>query len=159
MIWLLLGVIALALLWALGRWGSDASPREVRQYGLLALAGLCLVFGLWLLATGKLAGAIAFGSGALALYGRYRWVKGVFDRIRGARRPAGGATGSRPTTAALDVPEALQVLGLKPDANKEAVLAAHKRLMRLAHPDHGGTDYLATRINQARDVLLAHLGD
>ena len=31
---------------------------------------------------------------------------------------------------------------------------AHRRLMRSAHPDHGGSDWLATRINQARDVLL-----
>ncbi|MEX6725735.1 molecular chaperone DnaJ [Parapedomonas caeni] len=157
MIWLLLGVVVLALLWALGRWGSDASPREIRQFGLLALAGLCLAVGLWLLVTGRLAGAIALGSSALALYGRYRWVKGVLDRIRGAgRRPGGG--GAARASGTIAVAEAYEVLGLKPDANKEAVLAAHRRLMRLAHPDHGGTDYLATRINQARDVLLAHLG-
>ena len=45
-------------------------------------------------------------------------------------------------------------MGLAPGADAEAVKAAHHRLMKQLHPDHGGTDYLATKINRARDVLL-----
>ena len=51
-------------------------------------------------------------------------------------------------------PEALAVLGLDEGATAEAIRAAHRRLMRSAHPDHGGSDWLAARINQARDLLL-----
>ena len=36
----------------------------------------------------------------------------------------------------------------------DEIHAAHRRLMRMAHPDTGGSDWLASRINQARDVLL-----
>ena len=50
--------------------------------------------------------------------------------------------------------EALEVLGLGEDADEEAIREAHRRLVRLAHPDGGGTDYLASKINEARDVLL-----
>jgi curved DNA-binding protein CbpA len=50
--------------------------------------------------------------------------------------------------------EAYEVLGLKSGASPDEVHAAHRRLMRLAHPDTGGSDWLASRINQARDVLL-----
>ena len=50
--------------------------------------------------------------------------------------------------------EALQILGLKSGASEAEVKAAHHRLMRAAHPDAGGSDWLAARINQARDVLL-----
>ena len=46
------------------------------------------------------------------------------------------------------------MLGLRPGATEAEIRAAHHRLMRTAHPDSGGSDWLATRINQARDVLL-----
>ena len=54
--------------------------------------------------------------------------------------------------------EAYQVLGLRPGATEAEIRAAHHRLMRAAHPDSGGSDWVATRINLARDVLLRHGG-
>jgi len=50
--------------------------------------------------------------------------------------------------------EAYQVLGLGAGAGEAEIRAAHHRLMRAAHPDSGGSDWMAARINQARDVLL-----
>ena len=50
--------------------------------------------------------------------------------------------------------QAYEVLGLRPGATEADIRAAHHRLMRTAHPDSGGSDWLATRVNQARDVLL-----
>jgi hypothetical protein len=63
---------------------------------------------------------------------------------------------SAPSTASADVTvdEAYAILGLARGADAEAIKAAHHRLMKQLHPDHGGTDYLATKINRARDVLL-----
>ena len=67
------------------------------------------------------------------------------------------AGGSRPPargTADVTVEEAYAILGLRPGADAEAIKAAHHRLMKQLHPDHGGTDYFAAKLNRARDVLL-----
>jgi len=51
--------------------------------------------------------------------------------------------------------EALEVLGLEPGADEDEIRAAHKRLVRLVHPDRGGSAYLARRVYLARDTLLS----
>ena len=47
------------------------------------------------------------------------------------------------------------MLGLETGADEAAIRAAHKRLLRLVHPDHSGSPWLAKKVNQARDTLLA----
>src|SRR5437660_3904795 len=77
------------------------------------------------------------------------------DELAG-ERPRGSGGGARPADGDMTVEEAYAILGLAPGADAEAIKEAHRRLMVKLHPDHGGSDYLATKINRARDVLLHH---
>jgi hypothetical protein len=72
------------------------------------------------------------------------------DRTHPGWREAGQAAPAE----APDRLEALAILGLTEGATEEEIRAAHARLMRAAHPDAGGSDWLAARLNAARDVLL-----
>ena len=55
---------------------------------------------------------------------------------------------------AMNRDEALAILGLKTGATAEDIKSAHKRLLKDFHPDKGGSDYLAAKINAAKDLLL-----
>jgi hypothetical protein len=70
-------------------------------------------------------------------------------------RSAGSRDGApRPPSAAMDEAEALRVLGLAKGATPAEIKTAYRRLMAQLHPDRGGSDYLAAKVNAAKDVLL-----
>lgn len=68
-------------------------------------------------------------------------------------RKAGLAPRAR-KSGRMSLEEARSILGVEADATPAQIRAAYTRLMRLAHPDKGGTTGLAAQLNAARDRLL-----
>ena len=88
-------------------------------------------------------------------------IEAYLDRIHGASwrkessgQQSSGNASSRHASTTMTREEAFDVLGLRPTASDSEIRETHHRLIMKLHPDHGGSDYLAAKINQARDVLL-----
>lgn len=60
---------------------------------------------------------------------------------------------------AVTVREAYDILGLAPGATKAEVTQAHRSLMKQFHPDKGGSNYLASKVNEAKKILLANIDE
>jgi CysZ protein len=54
----------------------------------------------------------------------------------------------------MQADEARAILGIGRDSGPQEVRSAHRRLIQRLHPDRGGSDYLASKINEAKQVLL-----
>ncbi len=61
-------------------------------------------------------------------------------------------------TGGMTEEQAYQLLGLGRGAPRDAVVSAHRSLMKKWHPDQGGTAELAARANEAKEVLLRQHG-
>ena len=156
MLWLVLGALTLFLFLGGLRAFEQASVTTIKSLlaWIAALGGVSLA--LLLILSGR--GGIALG--ALTLFGPLIYQRWQVYRMRlGTQQRQQQSAGSgqpppRRQPGGMTREEAYQVLGLQPGASEEEIRAAHHRLMRTAHPDSGGSDWLATRINLARDVLL-----
>jgi hypothetical protein len=150
LLWFLFGgVLLLALLWAL-RSFERASVKDIKSLAawIAALGGLSLA--VLLVLTGR--GGLALTG--LLLFGPLLWQRWQAGRFGASPFESLGGGAARRANAAMTREEAYEVLGLRPGATEVEIRAAHRRLMRGAHPDGGGSDWLASRVNQARDVLL-----
>jgi DnaJ homolog subfamily C member 19 len=143
---------------------SQASGERRRNLVFWTVTGLILGTLVVLVITGRMHWLYAIGGGIAAFAPRViRWIKYLpilarfhqqYRQQRASHDNPGGNSAGRQASGKMTPQQAYEVLGLKPGASREEVILAHKRMMQKVHPDRGGSDYLASQINQAKDTLL-----
>jgi hypothetical protein len=140
MIFLILGCLALLVLVTVGRAGRPVKIR--REWRFLTAAG----------------GIVALLAAALLVI-REQWIAALVVlaiglSLAGSARVNPKRRQPTPAREPMSLEEARSILGVEPNATQAEIQAAYTRLMRLAHPDKGGTSGLAAQLNAARDRLL-----
>ena len=135
LVWLALAAIAV---WALVRLGRQTERRGQGHWRVTAT----------LFSAVLIAGAVLLAARGAWLPAAARAGAGLWLTLSSRQRPI------PPRTEAMTPAEARSLLGVSADATPQQINVAWKRLMARAHPDQGGTEGLAARLNAARDRLL-----
>ncbi len=155
MIRIVLILLALVIVLLAFRWLKKQSPGK-RWQALMIVIGIVL---LGLVASGRMHWLFALVGAALPVMRRLIGLLSylpILRRVMGTLRgqPQSQTSNSTSNSTNLTVEEAYAILGLEPGADRDSIIQAHKQLMQKMHPDRGGSSHLATKINQAKDVLL-----
>jgi DnaJ family protein C protein 19 len=144
-------LLGLAIVLLLTRWFFRADPAVLasalkRSFYIIIIAGILL-----LIFTGRVGFLLPL------LLVCIPWLMPIFGKYFGVAQPRENPF--KKTSTRMNLKDAYEILGLEPGASKAEIVAAHKRLMKKIHPDHGGSTYLAQQLNEAKDMLLDYKYD
>ena len=143
--YLILAIGVIIGLYTLYRFFLNATVQEIKAFLLTAIAvilGLALFF---MAITGRLPAALALLVALIPIINTLTKIKSGIKAT---------AEDIQQESATMTREEALEILGLEETADEQTIKNAYKSLMRKVHPDNEGSDWMAVKLNTAKDTLL-----
>lgn len=164
MMQLIIALIVIVGIWAamakIRRLPPEQKKKALWRFGLWGGSGLLLL----MVATGRAHWLFAVIGGLFPLL-KVMLGMGLqlfpLWRQRQQAKQQGGSNASAAPRGGMSIREAMDTLGLKGPENeitREQVISAHRKLMQKLHPDRGGNDFLAAKVNEAKEQLIRHIG-
>lgn len=157
--WILGIALAAAVFVILKQWGGlSAEKKKAATWKLVLIIGGALL--LVMVLTGRVHVLTAGIAALLPLLRKLPELARFFpalNRLFSSKDNSGPDSGAGPEQAhssGMTEREACEILGVTSSCSREDVVVAHRRLIQKLHPDRGGSDYLAAKINEAKSVLL-----
>lgn len=139
--YILLGLGCIVGLYALYRFFLKADVKQIKALFLTILLITLSIALFYMAITGRLAAALAF-------------VVALAPVIHAILKEWRGKNEHNENTTISSREEALDILGLQDGASVEEIKTAYTKLMKKVHPDAEGSEWMAAKLNQARDILL-----
>lgn len=162
MIRIILVAILIGIVWYTLQYFKTVPPKKLAQFSrnffLMAITFAVVFLALtgrlnWLFAL--IGVAVAFVLRMLPVFMRYApYLHRLWHEYTATKQQSSAHGNTGRAKNDMSVQEAYEVLGLKPGASEQEIVAAHRKLMQKIHPDRGGSDYLAAKINRAKQILL-----
>ncbi len=150
MVWLVIGLILAGALLMMLNWWANAEVKSAKTTLMWGIVGLCAVMAMILLAAGRnIMAILPAGFAAWRMLGVANMMSSLFGKAKSFRQDQAQS----PHTT-MSPEEALDVLGLEANATKDEINAAYRKLMAQCHPDKGGSDWMASKLSDARKTLL-----
>lgn len=142
-------------------------PDILKKYSRIFVISLIGMLLTYLIATGRLNWFFAFVMMTVTFLSRLvpsllrflpHWlqVKTIWQEWKNSNSQHENTSYSKsPHSNGMTRAEAFEILGLPLNSTEAEVIAAHRKLIQKVHPDRGGSNYLAAKINLAKDTLLS----
>lgn len=162
MIQIYLILLLLIFIYFTGRSFLKTSSVLISKYTKIVIFCLIGFLILFLTATGRLNWLFAVIGLAFAFILRLTpillnyapHIRRLWHYFSGSQHGTSERHGTNSAKGKMSIEEAYEVLGLKPGASEDSIIAAHRKLILKNHPDRGGSDYLASKINLAKKTLI-----
>lgn len=156
MLYLVIGITVFVSFLLFIKWLSAPDPEQAKnsfKYTSIII-GIILVILLFRFGQPFIAAALGAIMAAIPYFRKIIGLAYTFKTFRHLFNIKNKPAANTAAKTRMSRKEACEILGVTENASPDEIKQAYQKLMKRNHPDTGGSKYLASQLNMAKDILL-----